>query len=59
MPVASIRRRLATLGCGALALVLGMTAGATPAFAQSSTAATVRGHVEDTSGAVLPGATIT
>ncbi|PYR60168.1 MAG: hypothetical protein DMF85_05865, partial [Acidobacteria bacterium] len=29
------------------------------AFAQSSTTATIRGHVEDASGAVLPGATVT
>src|SRR5206468_12547721 len=57
--VSLIRRQLAVLGCGALVLLLGMTAGATAAFAQSSTTATVRGHVEDASGAVLPGATVT
>jgi hypothetical protein len=54
--VSLIRRQFATLGCLALALMLSMTASV---FAQSSTTATVRGHVEDSSGAVLPGATIT
>ena len=46
-------------GLSALAVVLMMIASAAPAFAQASTVATVRGHVEDSSGAVLPGATIT
>jgi Carboxypeptidase regulatory-like domain len=36
-----------------------LIASAAPAFAQASTVATVRGHVEDPSGAVLPGATVT
>jgi protocatechuate 3,4-dioxygenase beta subunit len=31
----------------------------TPVFGQASTTATVRGTVEDTSGGVLPGATVT
>ena len=57
--LALLRRQKARLGWCTLAVLFGMTAGATSAFAQSSTAATVRGHVEDTSGAVLPGVTIT
>jgi Carboxypeptidase regulatory-like domain/TonB-dependent Receptor Plug Domain len=57
--VSLIRRQLATLGCCALAVLLSLTATATSAFAQSSVTATIRGHVEDASGAVLPGATIT
>ncbi len=57
--LALLRRQMATLGLFTLAVLFGMTAGATSAFAQSSTAATVRGHVEDASGAVLPGVTIT
>ena len=47
------------MGGAVLALLLLLTAGAGPAFAQSSTTAMVRGHVEDASGAVLPGVTIT
>jgi hypothetical protein len=57
--VSSLRGQLAKLGLCSLALLLVMTATAAPAFAQASTVATVRGHVEDSSGAVLPGSTIT
>ena len=42
-----------------LALLLLLTAGAGPAFAQSSTTATLRGTVQDPSAAVLPGASVT
>ena len=54
----SLRSRLARLGLCALVVLLGLTAAAPSAFAQTSTA-TVRGHVQDSTGAVLPGATIT
>src|SRR5262245_62073167 len=54
-----LRSHLARLGLCCLALLLGMSATAPPAFAQASTVATVRGHVEDPSGAVLPVATVT
>ena len=57
MSVTFIRRQMATVGLGALALTLSLFA--TSAFAQSSVTATIRGHVEDASGAVLPGATVT
>src|SRR3954468_21459727 len=57
--VSSFRSQLARLGLCGLVVLLGMTTTATSAFAQASTTATVRGHVEDSSGAVLPGATIT
>jgi hypothetical protein len=57
--VTSLRSQLAKLGACALASALLLTATAASAFAQASTTATVRGHVEDPSGAVLPGATIT
>jgi len=36
-----------------------LIASSAPVFAQASTVATLRGHVEDPSGAVLPGATVT
>src|SRR5262245_1610361 len=52
------RGRWATLGTSALALLLLMFATTAPASAQSSSA-TVRGTVQDSSGAVLPGATVT
>ena len=51
----SLRGQLARLTIGA-GLLLSLAA---PAFAQSSTTATVRGTVQDASGAVLPGATVT
>src|SRR5690349_5133251 len=54
-----LRGHSARLSLYGLALVVGLTASASSAFAQASTTATVRGHVEDSSGAVLPGATIT
>src|SRR5262249_22373687 len=53
------RGHIARLGLSGLASLLILIAAAAPAFAQASTTATVRGHVEDPSGAVLPGATIT
>src|SRR3954454_3647449 len=57
--VSSFRGQLAKIGFCGLIVLLGMTTLATSASAQSSVTATVRGHVEDASGAVLPGATIT
>src|SRR5580765_5165617 len=44
---------------GALTLGAAFLALSTAAFAQSSTTATIRGTVQDSSGGVLPGATIT
>jgi hypothetical protein len=43
--------------CAVLALAL--CAGSTPAFAQGSTTSTISGRVVDSSGGVLPGATVT
>src|SRR4051812_27199349 len=57
--VRSSRGLIARLGLWTLATMFMVIASAPPAFAQASTVATVRGHVEDSSGAVLPGATIT
>jgi len=55
----SNRGRIARLGASIVAGVLILIAAAAPAFAQATTTATVRGHVEDPSSAVLPGATVT
>ena len=51
-------RSLYRLGLYAV-LALSLCAGATPAFAQGSTTSTISGRVVDTSGGVLPGATVT
>ena len=44
---------------GALTLGAALLALSTAAFAESSTTATIRGTVQDSSGGVLPGATVT
>ena len=53
------RGQYSAWGLCVLTTLLMLIATAAPAFAQATTTATVRGHVEDPSGAVLPGATIT
>jgi hypothetical protein len=57
--VSLIRRQVGAMSGAMLALLLLVTVGAGPVFGQSSTTAMVRGHVEDASGAVLPGVTVT
>src|SRR4030095_3246781 len=53
------RGRFSASGLCVLTTLLMLIATTAPAFAQATTTATVRGHVEDPSGAVLPGATVT
>jgi Carboxypeptidase regulatory-like domain len=57
VPVRPLRGQIALRGLIAFACLLIGWAG--PALAQSTTTATVRGTVQDASGAVLPGATVT
>jgi hypothetical protein len=52
-----MNRSLYRLGLSTV-LALALCAGTTPAFAQGSTTSTISGRVVDTSGGVLPGATI-
>src|SRR6476619_1774834 len=57
-----LRGRSKGLGCAAIraaAAVCTLAFLNSPAFGQGSTTATVRGNIQDSSGGVLPGATVT
>ena len=48
-----------TLGTGVVQIICLLLVASTTALAQGSTTATLRGNIQDSSGAVLPGATVT
>src|SRR5919197_2759378 len=52
-------RNVASVAAWVTAMVCALLLTSTAAFGQSSTTASVRGTVQDTSGGVLPGATVT
>ena len=56
-----LRRRVFRTGSIAswAAVALSVLLSSTAAFGQGSTTATIRGNIQDTSGGVLPGATVT
>src|SRR4051812_41454087 len=51
--------RTGSVGAWAAATLCTMLLSSTAAFGQGSTTATIRGNVQDSSGGVLPGATVT